>query len=94
MASYPPNTSTWWRIRPSASRWYPVLMCICPQQVCSDGKATVCPSRSSSVTVARPTEGNIASARQVIINATRMPPIPPRVHPQRNRATASVGTPN
>ena len=47
-----------------------MLKCICPQQVCSSGKATSCPSRSSSVTTARPVSGNSVSLKQVMKSAT------------------------
>ena len=46
-------------------------MCIWPQHVCSSGKTTSCPSRSSTATVARPTSGVTASPMQVTNNAMR-----------------------
>src|SRR5207248_3494152 len=47
------------------------LKCIWPQQVCAVGKSTVTPSRSSTVTVARPTWGNNVSLKHVTKRATR-----------------------
>ena len=72
ISSYGSKTSTYRRISGSASRWYPVLTCICPQQVCSIGKTTWCPSRSSTATVALGTSGNRVSARQVANSAIRV----------------------
>src|ERR687895_200755 len=46
-------------------------MCICPQQVCSSGKSTSQPSRSSSRTTARPVCGNRVSLKQVTKRETR-----------------------
>ena len=56
--------------RGTASSAYPVLVNICPQQVCSRGKTTVHPSRSSSVTVARGASGHMVSLKQVAKIAT------------------------
>ena len=67
-----PRRSVNRRTSPTACRAYPVLMCIWPQQVCAGGNATSWPSRSSTVTVARPTSGKSASARQVTKSAIRM----------------------
>src|SRR5918999_2392964 len=47
-------------------------MCIWPQHVCSSGKSTSQPSRSSSRTTARPVCGNRVSLKQVTKRETRM----------------------
>src|SRR5687768_10650661 len=69
IASYGAKTSAKRSTRGKACFWYPVLTCIWPQQVCSAGNSTSWPSRSSTRTVAFPTSGNMASARQVMNSA-------------------------
>ena len=48
-------------------------MCICPQQVCAAGKATSCPSRSSTDTVACPAAGTSPSTKHVTNSPMRTP---------------------
>src|SRR5215211_8524388 len=72
IASYGSKTSANRSTRGSACFWYPVLMCIWPQQVCSAGNSAAWPSRSRTRTVAFPTSGNMASARQVMNSAVFM----------------------
>ncbi len=65
------------------------IECICPQQVCSSGKSTVCPSRSSSETTARPVWGNNVSLKQVMNRETRIAHTAPVLRPcvQNRRVT-------
>src|ERR1700748_3809605 len=65
------NTRTNRRTSGIVSCAYPVLKCIWPQHVCSSGKSTVTPRRSSTVTTARPVCGNIVSLKHVMKSETR-----------------------
>src|SRR3954447_20134326 len=70
IASAPANARTWLATMGTASRRYPVLTCICPQQAWVGGTTTSCPSRSSSAAVAEATEGVMVSTGQVAKSAT------------------------
>ena len=70
-ASYPAKTSAKRRTSGTHSGRYPELKCIWPQQVCASGNSTRTPSRSSTLTVARPTWGNRVSLKQVTNSPTR-----------------------
>src|SRR5680860_1409683 len=64
--SAPSKASTIRRTSGTASRAYPVLKCSCPQHVCSSGKSTSWPSRSSSATVALPVAGKSVSLKHAM----------------------------
>ena len=66
IASNPSKTSTNLAARSRASSTWPELKCIWPQHVCSTGNSTSSPTRSRTVTVARPTSGASVSARHVM----------------------------
>src|SRR3954447_15297554 len=70
-ASQPPRTAPKRRASATPSSAYPLFQCICPQQVCSSGNSTSCPSRSSRRTTALPVSGNSVSLKQVTKSATR-----------------------
>src|SRR5215468_5481211 len=91
ITSQPSKTSTYRRTSGSASRRYPVFVCICPQQVCACGNVTSCPSRSSSRTVACPTPGKTLSARHVTNSAIRTVPSPPVRGDTHGRAAGTAG---
>src|SRR5680860_264502 len=86
--SAPSKASTIRRTSGTASRAYPVLKCSCPQHVCSSGKSTSWPSRSSSATVALPVAGKSVSLKHAMNSATR---IVSSLYPFRRYARAATG---